>query len=580
MLLQRLAAYAGRDATAVPFHRDRQFHWELRLDEQGQPCGDSVESLVFPDTTGTPRGAVHRVPAVVRTVGVAPNLAADDVQYVLGWSDRDSKPARVAQCHAAFAELMERWANSPEGRHDPVAQAVAACYRSGALHQLRQPTEFTAKQGVLITVANEPAYQAPSVVPFWTGEVARRKGAGSGLCLVCGTTGPLLDTVPGKVPARLVPGASNDAALVSVNERVFGYDLTTQLTCSPMCLTCGEAISAGLVNLLDSPQTASYGGQDSRLAWWTTAPVTIDPVTLLFDPDPDQVHDLLGSVHTGTFRPADAATFCALTVGGNISRVMVRDWLEMPLTQLEQNITTWFHELEIAPLYPQERPHASLEQLVRVTGRWLRRDRRYARLGSPGAARPDGIQRDLLRSALRRTALPPSVLAHLLHRVRTDGRLDTARAGLIRLALLRSPLTTETPMPGLDPTNTDPSYVAGRTFAALEALQYDATGGALNSTYGDRYFAGAITNPRAALVTGRKDANAWLRKLRRSKRGAAVNHEKTLDELFELLAAPAGLPGYTTVAQQAQFLLGYHHQRAHRFATLRRTTTEPEELPA
>jgi CRISPR-associated protein Csd1 len=413
--------------------------------------------------------------------------------------------------------------------------------------------------------------------------VARRKGGGaSGLCLACGTVAPLLDTVPGKVPAMLVPGATNDAALVSINERVFGYDLTTQLACSPLCITCGEAMSAGLVRALSSSNTASYGGQDSRLAWWVTEPVETNPMNLVFGPDPEQVHNLLGTVHSGrTEGTVDSARFCALTVGGNVARVMVRDWLEMPLERLERNIAAWFTHHQITPLHPNDTVHQPLEKLVRVTGRWLRSEKRYAFIGAKGADRPDGVGRDLLRSALRNTPLPPSLLAHLVHRVRTDGRLDTARAALIRLALLRSPLTTETPMSGLDTANTDPAYVAGRVFAALEAVQYDASAGTLNTTYGDRYFSGAITNPRAALINGRKDARAWLRKLRRTKTGAAINHEKTLDELFGLLDTSTGIPGRTTLTQQSMFLLGYHHQRAHRFATRTQpTATSTEETSA
>jgi CRISPR-associated protein Csd1 len=120
-------------------------------------------------------------------------------------------------------------------------------------------------------------------------------------------------------------------------------------------------------------------------------------------------------------------------------------------------------------------------------------------------------------------------------------------------------------MPGLDDTNTDPAYVAGRAFAVLEFIQYDVSEGKLNTTYGDRYFAGAITNPRTALINGRKDANAWLRKLRKRKPGAAVNHEKTLDALFGLIESNNGIPSRTNLKQQSLFLLGYHHQRAHRF---------------
>lgn len=569
MLLQRLVEYAEHHNEVAPFHRERLFSWQLNLDGEGKLRSTELQDLREVDAKGKVRAAPRTTPSAVRTVGVAANLAADDVQYVLGWGDPDSKPQRVAQCHAAFVDLVRHWADSDEGRLDSLAQAVAAFYRSGAAAELRRPEDCTAKQGVVISVNGQPAYRAASVVPFWSAEVARRKGGGAeGLCLVCGRVRPLLDTVPGKLPARLVPGASNDAALVSVNERVFGYALDTQLGSTPLCVVCGEAMTAALVDVLSPRRTVSYGGRDSRLAWWVTAGADAGDVDLLDGPDPERITALLQTVHSGRQQSGDQQTeiFCALTVGGNVARVMVRDWVQMPLPQLKKNIAQWFTEHEVATRWDDRRRHHGIGRFALASGRWLRDRRCYADFDAKGADRPDSVHRDLVRAAIRGTPLPPSLLAHLVHRVCTDGHLDEPRAALIRLALVRSPLIRETPMPDLDPTNTDPGYVAGRLFAALEQLQYDASEGRLNTTYGDRFFAGAVTNPRAAIVNGRRDANAWLRKLRRSKPGAVVRHDKRLDELFGLLDAGAGLPARTTLRQQSMFLLGYHHQRAHHFA--------------
>lgn len=578
MLLQRLVEYAEEHGEAEPFHRERLFSWQLNLDSDGKLRSQDLQPLTVVDAKGKPRAVPHTTPSAVRTVGVAANLVADDVQYVLGWGDPDAKPVRVAQCHAAFVDLVQRWTDSDEGQHDPVAQAVAAFYRSGAIKELRKPESYTAKQGVVINVDGVPAYRAISVAPFWGAEVARRKGGGvAGLCLVCGLVRPLLDTVPGKVPARFVPGASNDAALVSINERVFGYGLSMQLGSTPLCVVCGEAMTAALVDVLGSGNTSSYDGQDSRLAWWVTGGGQADEVDLLDGPDPERISALLQSVQRGRAPHREMQVFCSLTVGGNVARVMVRDWVQMPLPELKEYIAQWFADHEMATRWDDGRRHHGISRLALVTGRWLRDRKRYAEFGMKAADRPDGVQRDLIRAAIRGTPLPPSLLAHLVHRVCTDGHLDEPRAALIRLALIRSPLTRENPMPDLDPTNTDPGYVAGRLFAALEQLQYDASDGKLNTTYGDRFFSGAVTNPRAAIVNGRRDANAWLRKLRRTRRGAAINHDKRLDQLFGLLGPAAGLPARTTLRQQSMFLLGYHHQRAQHFAA-RPTATAPEEI--
>jgi CRISPR-associated protein Csd1 len=577
MLLHRLVEYANAATSAVPpNHRERVYTWRLELRGDGSLAARELTRLSDPDPKKKGRGVVHATPSTVRTVGVSANLAADDVQYVLGWADGDSKPARVAQCHEASVDLTRRWAASTDGSADPVAQAVHAFYTGGHLAAVLREPDFTSKQGVIIAVEGRAAYLAPSVVPFWNAEVARLKSGGTeGLCLVCGRIGPLLDTVPGKVRAALVPGATNDAALVSINERVFGYDLSMQLSQTPLCMPCGEAFSAGLRDVLESRHSISYGDQDSRIAWWVTKPDAFDAMRVMEQADPAEVEHLLtairtGETGTGGVGVADPAKFCSVSVGGNVARVMVRDWVEMPLADLNRNAIAWFGDHEITP--PRRaggRRHFALFHLVLATGRWLGETNRYADIGRKGADRPPTAQRDLLRAAMRNVPVPPSLLAHLVHRIRGDGRLDDPRAALIRLCLTRHPLFPEKPMPGLDPSNTDPAYLAGRTFAELEQIQYDASGGNLNTSYADRYFSGAVTNPRAALVHGRRDANAWLKKLRRTIPGAAFSHERRLDDLFNLMDATEGIPARPTITQQARFLLGYHHQRAQHFASIR-----------
>lgn len=595
MLLQRLKEYAQTQPEAAPFHRERRFSWQIDLDLDGQPRSTTLAPIDEVDANGKSRGVAHRVPAVVRTVGVAANLAADDVQYVLGWPDPTSKPDRVSLCHAAFVDLIERWAASPAATDptpDPIPAALAAFYRNGGAQAIARPETFSAKDGVVILVGATPAHQASSAAVFWSAEVARRKGSTRrGRCLVCGEDQPLLDTVPGKIPQRLVPGATNDAALVSVNAAVFGYDLTTQLTSTPLCLSCGEAVTTGLHGLLESPtNSTTASGQDSKLAWWV-AGGTDTVVRLLHTPHPDQIVHLLQSLHTA-LKPSpprgphdSRARFHSLTVGGNVARIMVRDWVEMPLADVEQNIGRWFDDHQITPLWDGNQYH-SIGRFALVTGRWQRNSSgnlggsgSYAAFGARGDGRPRQIYRHLMRAALHGGPLPPAVLAHVIARIRADRRVDDARASLIRLALTRSRITAqEKPMPDLDPTSTDPAYVAGRLFAAYEQLQYDAhnpptkngpksAGNRLNVTFADRYLASAIVNPRIALLNGARDAGPWLKKLRRAHGGTATNNEKRIRELHLLLDSNAGLPARLTPDQQGRFVIGYHHQRAHQFAT-------------
>ena len=110
--------------------------------------------------------------------------------------------------------------------------------------------------------------------------------------------------------------------------------------------------------------------------------------------------------------------------------------------------------------------------------------------------------------------------------------------------------------PGSD--NHDPAYLAGRIFAAPEQIQQRSTGSGqarknadpaatqantsrqVNTSFTDRYFGGAVANPRIALIQGQQFAQAWLKKLNRTRPRAASALRQQLTDLF---SGKAGYPG-------------------------------------
>ncbi|MFD4433713.1 type I-C CRISPR-associated protein Cas8c/Csd1, partial [Nocardia sp. NPDC058497] len=429
MLLTRLTEFAADNRGGVPaFHRDREFRWNLNIDTNAS-VGIVKASLTRLRSVDKPnRGVVHTVPAATRTVGVSPNLASDDAQYVLGRGDEKSKPDRVRACHEAFVELVARWADSVDPATDRVPHIVRQFYRDGWLSKLADVEGLSAKDGVLVTVDGVGAHRSPSAATFWAERVAATKGSGrSGLCMVCARTGALANTIPGKVPAGLVPGASNDAALISINEPTFGYDLATQLTHTPICMVCADDITVGLTRLLSSPTNSlSRAGQDAQLAWWTTGGASSDLMSLLFDPNPAEVHKQLSSVYNGrpVQQPVDVGRFCWLSVSGQVARILVRDWVDMPLAAADPgmvshtgNVRAWFDDHEIVPRYPQPvtladgttlpagRRWQDIRHMAASLGRWdTTTNKGYlpfvAKGGRPNPGRPNDALRRLLEAAV------------------------------------------------------------------------------------------------------------------------------------------------------------------------------------
>jgi CRISPR-associated protein Csd1 len=598
MLLTRLAQYAASQAIAdaqapPPYYKAQAVQWILDIRPDGTPVTGELRPLADASDPRTRNGIVHVVPSITKTSGIAPKIAVDTPEYMFGWVPDLGKPDRVARAHEAFRQLTAEWAAAdPDGP----GTALHAFLSGGHAGRLSQPDTWKRSDQVIVRVHGEPAaflHDTESARRYWALVAAARKGSGTtGLCLVCGTTGELLKTIPQQLPARLVPQATQSASLVSVNKIAHGFGLQEQLVHVPICAGCGLGAMSALESLLSDQWASAQAGQDTRLAWWVTggADLSLDPLDQP-RPRPEQVAHMIGSAArgSGAAPPGDLATFCAVAIGGNVSRVVVREWIEQPLADIGRNLEAWFADHQMIDVWEGEPRWTGLGQLVRVSGRWLADRRSYAQPGARGEDRQIGTYQALLRAALLGSPLPPRLLAHVIRRIRADGRLDTERAALIRLALVRRHDTPdpEAYMPALNPDNHQPGYLAGRVFAVLEDIQLSAARAAGDEapgvTFTDRYFARAVTSPAVALIAGRRDARAWLKKLRRDRPTWAVAAERRLDELFSQLAEAGGIPHGAVLADQAAFILGYHQQRAELRAGRRgsgSTEIVPEGAPA
>jgi CRISPR-associated protein Csd1 len=574
VLLQRLVKYATEPgATDMPaFYARRPVRWILDIAADGTPDGGFIDSS---DRSDPDRkfGAVRVVPAITRTAGVAPVLAVDNGEYVFGWLSDDGKPERVQKQYDAFRQLITRWANAePTGP----GRAIAAFYEHGRDRRLTPPDGWTRGDLIGFRVAGVYAADTPEAKRFWATVAGERKGSGrTGRCLVCGTIQPLLQTIPQQIPQRWLPGASQGASLVSVNEVVHGYDLQKFLTHTPICEGCGLKFMSALTDLLSRPEhSTTLTGQNARLAWWVVGGSTFDPWESLDQPDEAKIRGLLTAPVSGSASSIDdLSTYCSVTVGGNVARVVVRDWVEQPLPAIRQNIAAWYADCRIVDAWTGNVVSIRLSQLARAAGRWQAgrggANGSWVKFGGSGEDRPSGVFHGLLRSALLHRPLPPRLLNHVVNRIRTDGRIDNARAALIRLALRRHTLLPDSDRERLNPTlnveNRTPAYIAGRVLAVMDDLQravFRAADQNLNTTFAERYFGRAIDNPQLVLVAGRRTATAWLRRLRGPLRRPAwaTAYQNRLDDLFVEMGSE--MPGHTVVVQKGQFILGYHHQRA------------------
>jgi CRISPR-associated protein Csd1 len=567
MLLTRLAEHAERiPDLPPPFYRNRTVRWSIRLNTNGIPDPFQLRDLASSDN---PAGQPVTAPYIYRAGPRPPAmLLVDDLRYVTGFSKEDTERERTDsdRRNQDYVALVARWRDSALG--DPIACMVASFFERGLHKKLAIPPEAKPTDTAAIMLENGLwAHHQESAAAFWATVARERKtSANEGICLVCGQLGPLLNTIPEAVKSGAIPagsGRGRDAQLVSVNKPAQGRGGKIQLASAPVCDGCGSSAMSAL-NALLADRSHRYRTADSVLAWWVRGDEDAFDQDWLNEPEPQQVEELISSLHK-TSKAAgvggvDPGGFCAVTLSVNQSRVVVRDWLEVPVDDVQRNLGRWFAGHRIVDLWQDGLKVVPLWLLARCTGRWGTENGqdRYLTAGMA-----HGCERDLLFTALRGTPSAAYLLPHLLHRIRADGRVDLPRAALLRLILVRSKDTNEENyMTGLNPDLPSPPYQCGRMFAVLEQIQRAALGRDVNTTIADKYLAAATATPLAILTMLEKNSRGHLKRLRRSNTGAYYALSDRLDDVAGHLDATVGIPRTLGLPGQAEFILGYHHQRA------------------
>lgn len=576
MLLTRLVEHASHLDLPPVYYRRRRIRWLISLDLQGHV--KSVDSAGKPTLASlaegeNPKGTELATPYVYRSgAKPPPMLLVDTLQYVLAMPANDSDKARAEAIRRndAYTALLEQWVeHTPD---EPSAVAVLEFFRRQDHLNVTIPEEAQPSDTVALRVDGRWAHETDSATAVWRTTVAQRKGsdAGQGVCLACGREGTLLDTIPEPVKAGAIPvadGRGRDTVLVSVNKTSQGRGGRIQLADIPICDGCGSTATAVLNSLL-ATEEHRYRTSDSVTVWWLKRPTRMRLLRSLREARPEDIRALYTELHqprTGLENTrTDPNAFYALTLSANQSRVVVRDWLDVRLTDALAHARAWFDDHRIQDLWHDEPQHVGLRRMARCLGRWKDDDNNYANGSEPPTA-----ERTLLAMALRGAHQKPSVslLQRLDQRIGADGHFDLPRMALLKLLLLRfNPQLRETVMPTLNPENTHPAVLCGRLFATFEQIQYLAlrdpkTKRGPNTTIGDKYFTAAKARPLPMLEMIHDTAKSHLKKLRRDNPGAWSGLNLRLEELYTLLE---GAPPTTLDVQgRALFTMGYYQQRAH-----------------
>ena len=587
MMLQALIAYAERQNLGDPDFETVGVRWLISLDSKGRLAAGPIPLVENPDAK-KPRPKTYPRPFTSPNElnqGTKSHFLCDTLERAVLFLDPkapEKAESRRVQ-HTYFQSLLEEARLACPGELSRL---------QAALEFLRQPDEVAELHSRLSAAKAKPSDNAAFAVDgvnllesaalqqFWRDRRGRLGApAAPRAQRVCIATGALADTLHTTEKIKGVPGGlATGTNLISFDKDSFCSFGLEQAQNAALSAPAELKLRSALNSLIDKSRAQGLVFNNTVHLHWTREPIQEDPFDLLASADEKAVEALLKSVQQGQPPVAfDANAYYAMSLSGNGARIVVRDWLESTVPEVQRHVAEWFQDLAI----------------VRPDGQATKSDFKFGAL-LYGMVRADleelspALPTQLLHGALRGRAvpLPQAALAAALRRQRIesqgeDGKRNAvilARLALIKACLLRSPnspnnnaQTKDTTMTEcLNPESRDPAYLCGRLFAVFDRLQYLAMGG-VNAGVVERYYASASTTP--ALVMGRLFRNAQFH-LAKADGGVATNVGKD----FEAITSALGdrFPASLDLESQGRFALGYYHQKA----DYRRLTAERKETKA
>lgn len=584
MMLQALIEYAERGNLGDPDFEKVGVRWLIPLDLDGRLAAGPI-SLVEDTASKKPRPKEFIRPFTSPNElnqGDKSYFLCDTLERAALFLNENSPDSRRSQ-HAYFRTLLRQAAEACPNEGSKLRAVLTYLDDPAAMQELhRQLSVARAKPGDVATFSVDGAIliQLDEIRAYWQQlRAGIARSLQKGVCLATGLITEVLDThekIKG-VPGTL-PGGAN---FISFDKDSFCSYGLQQARNAALSVPAELKIRSALSHLIEKSREQKLVFSDTTHLHWTRKPIERDPIDLLASPNEDAVAALLKSVQSGhQSDEVDANLYYATSLSGNGARIVVRDWLEIAVPEVERNVAAWFRDLGI----------------IRLDGAGLRRDFGIGqllwalanpKLDNPNEAHPHGAADDLLHAALAGGTISTSILAAALRREIVDRvsggdergqrkALLPSRFALMKLCLLRSPNRKEhhTMTEKLNPDSKDVAYMCGQLFAVLGRLQLLALG-KVGASIAERTYAGVATRPATTLGPLFSKAPAYLKKANGHFPGSGTNKQKEIERLCLRIESEGGFPQTLALEEQARFALGYYCQLAEYRA--RREEAEIEE---
>lgn len=553
------------------------------------------------------RGRLFLIPkAIVRTgKKILPNLLWDNLEYITGIS-KDSK--RLTKATAYNKAFISKLNNLPEDiKNDKAISALIKFYNSDFQQQFKQHPNFDEcikingwmafkLDGELELISDIESIRAYQKNEFLSGKYEEDdlNNIRESVCLITGEK-----NIIKRLHTELrLAGTDKNVKIVAIQENQ-GYDSYGKERGynAPVSIEAEANYSAALKHLLNSKKNKIRLSDITILFWSEKNSEEINPEEIFpwviamqkaeaDNPDRgiEKIEKLFESIFTGKISSERTNHFYVLGLSPNAARISVRFWKAPSVEDFGKNIRKHFDDFKIdgGPKYLSL--YEILSSISTITNKRDKTNIIFFR-GQFYEAIPN-LSGQMVEAILDGSQYPITLLNQCIIRIRAEAskkdkngktitNVTSTRAAILKAYLNRfnkihKPNEKEITM-SLDPNNTNVAYRIGRLFAVLEIIQEkSALPQKINTTIRDRFYGAASSSPITVFPRLLSLKNSHIKKL---KEGEKIYFEKLIGEI---LSEVKSFPTNLSLNEQANFAIGYYHQRQDFFT--KKSDKEEKEL--
>ncbi len=609
MMLQALIAYAERENLGDADFEPVKVTWQVEVTSAGKFAGSVVDLRAGSGNGKTPMKLIRPFTRGDDVGHGRSHFLSDNLERALLYfqkADAQKETARRPQFEFFKALLREASGKCPTER--PKLHAILnflgdereVARSRTALAQMKAK----GNENLVFAVSGERILSQPEISAFWKTKRATsptnikpNRGLGTRKPkFICIATGQPTDPVTTTRKVKgLWAGQGSGTNLIAFDKPSFAsYRLEKALNAA-LSPAADVKIAASLEQLIQRGLVLDPRGDRKKsqpvFLHWTKKPLAgLDVFDLIDSGSEADIENLLRAPTLG-IPPSkvEPNLFYLMTLSANSSRIVVRDWLEATLPEVEAYVAKWFEALEI--INPDGTRTERAFKISRLAAALVPRKKERGFEKPDYDKLPPQLSAQLLLSALRGLPLPQTALVAAVHRQIVerrekpnsfDPKLNPSRIALIKAYLIRSPnrKETDTMTAKLDPNSKDRAYRCGQLFAVIARLQLLALG-KIGSSIAERTYGGVATRPATTFGPVFTKIPAYLKKANSRFPGSGTNKQKEIESLCVSLEELGGIPQTLGLEDQGRFALGYYCQLA-QYRTDRaedEAAKKAEELP-